>query len=336
MADSNLKSQGPNLRLGTASRRFRRSDGTAGFTLIELLVVIAIIGILIALLLPAGQAAREAARRMQCTNHLKQIALALHNYESAHKVFPFGTLDEATTTYHKRCTWYQQVWPYLELQPAYDQYAAWDGEWVMDAPPAIKDMVVPMFVCPSDPLAPGFGGGGGLRSGGYGFQGNYVGCAGDDYIKINRPSYSNYALHRLRGMFFANSAVRIGHVNDGTSKTLFVSEVMVRSPKSSGWGEGGGYWGGGQHASFGFTTMEPPNSTVSDRVYSCNDATSPKCTTVGDDINKIVLARSKHPGGVNAAMVDGSVHFFDEEIDYIVWKGLGTREGKESLRWPEE
>ena len=336
MAGSDCGCHISDLGFRSLGLRFRGASRTAGFTLVELLVVIAVIGILIALLLPAVQAAREAARRMQCTNHLKQIGLALHNYESSHKVFPYGTLDEATTGYHKRCTWFQQVWPYMELQPAYDQYAAWDGQWVMDTPVSIKDMVVPMFVCPTDPLAPGFGGGGGLRSGGYGFQGNYVGCTGDDYIKINRPGYSNYDLHKMNGMFFANSAVRIGHVQDGTSKTLMVAEVKVRKPKSNGWGEGGGYWGGGQHAAFGFTTMEPPNSTVSDRVYSCNDSTSPECTTVGDDINKVVLARSKHPGGVNAAMVDGSVHFFDEAIDYLVWKGLGTRKGKESLDWPEE
>ncbi|MDY0169153.1 MAG: DUF1559 domain-containing protein [Thermoguttaceae bacterium] len=321
--------------MATDNRKSRIPNQASAFTLVELLVVIAIIGILIALLLPAVQAAREAARRMQCSNHLKQIALALHNYHSAHNAFPYGTLDEATSTYHRRCTWFQQSWPFLELQTAYDQYAAWDGAWVMDTPPSLKDMVPSMFVCPSDPMAPGFGGGGGYRSGGYGFQGNYVGCAGNDYIKINRPPYPDYALHKLNGMFWANSAVRFRDVLDGTSKTLLISEVKVRKPRSNGWGEGGGYWGGGQHSSFGFSTMEPPNANVPDRVWLCNDTTSPECVTVSDDINKLNVARSKHPGGVQAAMADGSVHFFSESINLIIWKGLGTRAGRESIRWPD-
>ncbi len=334
------KSRISDFKAQITNRECAISDGmlprrNPGFTLVELLVVIAIIGILIALLLPAVQAAREAARRMQCSNNLKQVALALHNYESTHKAFPYGTLDEASTNYHRRCTWFQQTWPFIELKPAYDDYAAWNGEWVMDTPPVIKDMVVPMFVCPSDPMGPGFGAGGGYRSGGYGFQGNYVGCTGDDYIKINRPGYPDYAIHPHRGLFWSNSAVRIRDVQDGTTNTLMISEVRIRGDRNTnGWGEGGGYWGGGQHSGFGFTTMEPPNSTVSDRVWYCKDATAPGCTSVGDDINKLILARSAHPGGVQAAMADGSVHFFAETIDLIIWKGLGTRAGSEVVSVP--
>ncbi len=81
--------------------------------------------------------------------------------------------------------------------------------------------------------------------------------------------------------------------------------------------------------------MEPPNSTVPDRAYTCKDSTSPDCITVGGDIEKLVLARSAHPGGVQAAMADGSVHFFSESIELTVWKGLGTRAGREPVRVPE-
>ena len=242
----------------------RRRD--SGFTLVELLVVIAIIGILVALLLPAVQSARESARRMQCQNHMKQISLALHNYHTAIKSFPYGVLDEASTSVRGRDTWFQQSWPYMEQQNAYDKYQEFTGPWVMDTPVEIKDLVVDAFVCPSDTRAPGFGAGGGFRSGGYGFQGNYVGNAGDDYIKINRPGYPDYGIHELNGVFYANSAVRIDDIKDGTTNTLLISEVKVRGKKGDdGWGGGGGYWGGGQHSAFGFTTMEPPNSNVSDR-----------------------------------------------------------------------
>ena len=303
-----------------------------GFTLVELLVVIAIIGILVALLLPAVQSARGAARRMQCQNNLKQISLALHNYHAAIQSFPYGTLDEATTDYHKRDTWFQQIWPHIEQQNAYDQYQEWTGTWVMDTPPEIKDLVIEAFVCPSDVRAPGFGGGGGFRSGGYGFQGNYVGNAGDDYIKINRPPYPDYALHELNGVFYANSTVRIDDIRDGTTNTLLISEVKVRGkPGDTGWGGGGGYWGGGQHSAFGFTAMEPPNANVSDRAWTCNNTMIPDspCTEVGDDINKRVITRSFHPGGVLASLADGSVHFFSDSIDLITWKALATRAGQE-------
>ena len=298
------------------------------FTLVELLVVIAIIGVLVSMLLPAVQAAREAARRMQCGNNLKQISLALLNYHTAIKQFPYGTLDEQGNNYHARDTWFQQSWPYLEQLNAYDKYQAANVQWVMDTPVEVKDMVISTFVCPTDSRAPGFGGGGGFRSGGYGFQGNYVGNTGDDYIKINRPGYPGYGIYEHRGVFYANSTVRIDDIRDGSSNTLLISEVKIRGKKGDdGWGCGGGYWGGGQHSAFGFTTMEPPNANVSDRVWHCKDTTTPgsPCTSVGDDINKRIIPRSYHQGGVLAAHADGSVHFYSDAIDLISWKALATR-----------
>ncbi len=302
------------------------------FTLVELLVVIAIIGILIALLLPAIQESRESGRRLQCQNNVKQISLALHTYHKAYDSFPYGTLDEATTPVRKRDTWFQRIWPYMEYQNNHAEYENFTGAWVMDTPTKIKDLVVPTFVCPSDMRAPGFGAGGGFRSGGYGFQGNYVANAGDDYIKINRPGFADYDVYELNGVFYANSETSIDDIKDGSSNTLFISEVLIRGTRDdNGWGGGGGYWGGGQHAAFGFTAMEPPNANVSDRVWMCKDTTveeSP-CTTVGDDINKRIITRSFHSGGVSVSFADGSVRFVSNVIDLVTWKSLATRYGEE-------
>ena len=331
---------GKQRRRGPLSARSVANPGDlrrAGFTLIELLVVIAVIGILIALLLPAVQSAREAARGMQCSNNLKQLALAMHSHHEAHEGLPYGTLDEISTPNRGRDTWMQQSWPFIEQEPLYEQYMAWGGRWVMDTPPQIKDAVISTFVCPSDPGAPGFGGGGGYRSGGYGFQGNYVGCADDGYIRINRPGYPGYGIHTLRGVFYANSSTRLGEIKDGTSNTLLFSEVKIRGKKGDdGWGGGGGYWGGGQHAAFGFTTMETPNTSLADRVWRCKDVSFPgsPCLSVGDDINKTVFARSYHSGGVNAAMVDGSVRFVSENIALSPWKAMGSRDGNEVASSP--
>jgi prepilin-type N-terminal cleavage/methylation domain-containing protein len=314
-----------------------------GVTLVELLVVIAIIATLIALLLPAVQGVREAARRMQCANNLKQVAMALQAHTATHQAFPYGTLDEMSTNVRKRDTWMQQTWPFLEQMSLFQQYTAWTGEWVMDTPPAIKDAVIVTFVCPADPKTPGFGGGGPFRSGGYGFQGNYVACAGNDYIELSR-THMGYELVKLNGIFYGNSNTPPAAIRDGLSNTLLLSEVRIRGVGGRGatdpgpfgdgaWGDGGGYWGGGQHAAYGFSTMETPNSTVSDRTYACKKAEpgDPSCVSVGDSYQKLILARSHHVAGVNAALADGATRFVSDLIAPVVWKALATRAGAENV-----
>ncbi len=138
---------------------FRRHR--VGFTLVELLVVIAIIGVLVALLLPAVQAAREAARRTQCTNNLKQLGLALHNYHDTHRVFPLGVLQSnlGSEFAYPRLTWAIHLYPYLEQQPTYDQFdfeCRPGHDRIMDCTQnaATRDApaahVVPAMLCPSD------------------------------------------------------------------------------------------------------------------------------------------------------------------------------------------
>jgi prepilin-type N-terminal cleavage/methylation domain-containing protein len=312
-----------------------------GFTLVELLTTVAIVGLLVALLLPAVQRARESARRMQCANNLRQVGLALQQHEAQRGHFPYGYLDEVSTNVRKRDTWMQQTWPFLEQMSLYQQYMARTDAYVMETPPGIKDVVISTFMCPSDPKAPGFGGGGNWHPG-YGFQGNYVGCAADGYIEVNRTDLG-YPIYRLNGIFYGNSNTPPAAIRDGLSNTLLLSEVKIRGvggglPASktgfdAWWGDGGAYWGGGQHGSFGFSTMETPNSTVSDRTFACKraDPGDPPCISVGDSLQKLILARSHHVAGVNVALADASIRFVSDAVAPIVWRGLATRAGRENV-----
>lgn len=291
-----------------------------GFTLIELLVVIAIIAVLIALLLPAVQQAREAARRTQCKNNLKQLGLAMHNYHDQANLFPYGVRNLGS--YHIRDTWMQQVLPMIEQANLYTAYQADTSMWIMDVTPTVRDKVLGAFQCPSDPSTPAKGGSGGTRSGGDGFQGNYVMCIGKS---------QNYGVDN-GGLFHWNSNSGLRSVTDGTSNTLMASEVMIRgATNTGGWGEGGGYWGGGEGGGFGFTAQFPPNSTVTDQVYSCKSTTWPNapCQSMSTYSTQRIMARSYHTGGVHATMADGSVRFISSNIDVTVFQNLSTRSGSE-------
>ena len=294
-----------------------------GFTLIELLVVIAIIAILIALLLPAVQQAREAARRSQCKNNLKQLGLAMHNYHEMHSVFPYGYFD--SNTFHGRDTWMQQLMPGYEQGPAYKKYMSSNARWVMDTPAEIKDLRVPVLMCPSDPSSGGFGGGGGPRAGGNGFQGNYVLCAGNALMTRNSKKLNGIACH--------DSSIRFRDITDGTANTLMAAEVIVRGTRTGGWGGAGGYWGGGNHGAYGFTSLENPNTTVADQVYSCKSTTWPgaPCTAIGGGSALRNFARSMHVGGVQILMGDGASRFVSENISIVTWRALGSRNGGEVI-----
>ena len=305
-----------------------RSHLQRAFTLVELLVVIAIIGILIALLLPAVQAAREAARRSQCTNNLKQLGLAMHNYHDTFKSFPPGylssNLGNCLMTTRRRDCWMQRLLPFIEQSAMLDTYESQNPTWIMDTVAEVKDAQVSALLCPSDGSKPAFGGNGGLRSEGYGFQGNYVMCTGDEIMDPEAE---------LRGITYHASHSNFASITDGTSNTLLASEAVRRSNATTGWGGAGGYWGGSRWGSYGFTTLEPPNTDAPDQVYQCKDTSWPNspCTSIGSTNDTRAYARSYHPGGVNVALADASVQFMSDTVDLETYQAMSTRNQREAL-----
>jgi prepilin-type N-terminal cleavage/methylation domain-containing protein len=295
------------------------------FTLVELLVVIAIIGILIALLLPAVQAAREAARRTTCSNNMKQIGVALLLYHDNHKKFPAGwtAYDPATGKPHwfgvPGWGWSAQILPYME------QIALHKGTIHFDLPitdPA-NDLArvtgITSYRCPTD-----IGGktfmleGGGPIVGGGSFSpvklatNNYLGVFGtEDFHEAhaNSPPDSPDDC-RGNGTFFLNSEVRLKDIRDGTSQTFVVGERSSKKAPST-WV---GMVTGGEHAPAricGVATY-PPNSEAEPEHYFHNFS-------------------SLHPTGTNFLSADGSVRLVREDIDEAIYFALCTRNAKDSI-----
>jgi prepilin-type N-terminal cleavage/methylation domain-containing protein/prepilin-type processing-associated H-X9-DG protein len=296
-----------------------------GFTLIELLVVIAIIAILIGLLLPAVQKVREAAARMKCGNNLKQIGLALHNHNDTHGVLPPGQYNNfySNDAPWIRGCWVQPTLPFMEqdnLYRAYDTARQTNGNWALIVPN--KDTIVPSLVCPSDPNSPktqtidrntvnGVSVVQGLHT-------NYVTCSGS-------TMYTSTGLGQ-NGVFFVKSRLSVATIADGTSNTVFASEILV-VPDTTANDLRGRYcnsWYGNNN----FTTAQPPNTTVADAV-GYQGVSTPRAPSTLNSGAPGLFARSGHSNGVNALMGDGSVRFVTNSIDATMWRAMGTREGGE-------
>jgi len=322
-----------------------------GFTLVELLVVIAIIGVMVGLLLPAVQAAREAARRMSCGNNLKQIGLALHNYHDTYRKFPparvrtTGTGRDAWTT--NNISWQARILAQMEQAPLYDQviWEQWDGQ----NQPLLRAAVVPAYRCPSDPGSGNFPwlDPTGIRQiGSARVAGdepvNYVACIGHD-AQLRPASTSRGFLYDLsvNGLTRVNTGMMsMADFIDGTSNTLAISEIIIGHPRSrvnpapdnqAGadlvTGDMNGCTGAtpavgaiiqGRGMSWfrGFEVAHMGFTSVmtpNSRLWDC-----------GANSNHMMMAaRSVHPGGVQAGLADGSVKFFTESIDLNTWRFMG-------------
>ncbi len=317
------------------------------FTLVELLVVIAIIGILVALLLPAVQAAREAARRSQCVNNLKQTNLAFLQYEHTYQRFPAARrgCDGINLTYpgvdcssHLSSLGYElayhgasalvMILPYLEEQQLYDQFkidlvSVWDGvqpcKWCSDADVKLAVANRPkMFVCPSD---------GDLQVlADYKHEatarndistGSYANVAG-----THGPPNDAYLKYQNDGVFFYNRRFKIAEITDGLSHTLFTGETIQGDNRF-----GSNIWSNGNRGNSDMRTTANPLNTPPGADGGGGTITSGS----GDTANVANCAfQSRHPGGGNFAYGDGHVVFVSDSIDLKVYQGLSTRAGDET------
>lgn len=300
------------------------SPRRTAFTLVELLVVIAIIGILVALLLPAVQAAREAARRMQCQNNLKQLGLAMYNYQTA-----MGTLPPFNTCYvhsdgQPRCFfgWATFILPYLEQQTLSDTID-WQAPSYFEANDTLRESFLPAFACPSDDKVELVYYVSGTR---YYGRGNYIVSIGVGDIADGRSTYDSRHFPKENAIFSFNSSTKFSSIRDGLSYTALMSELL-KSP-------GNDFRGATFNVAYSFYShSRTPNDKTPDELRGGGGydlcVSIPRAPCIGAYADNrpreaMVTARSNHPGGVHVVRVDGSVRFVSDHVDVTAWQNFGT------------
>lgn len=285
---------------------FPRMRRQPAFTLVELLVVIAIIGTLVGLLLPAVQSAREAARRMQCSNHLKQIGLGLHNYESTYKKFPVGSIESNFISP------LAAILPHLEEG---NRYALYDFSLYYTSPDnaAVSKQTIPTYLCPSMVLprdVPEV-------------RGDEVGGPASYMVNEGTSSYmvkadGAFGLHWPKSGF-SNPHFGFGSITDGTSHTLAVSETTYNY-KQYRWSESvAAPLGGTVRYGLARWLVGYPRVSMGTTQFAINDFATASLAGYS----------SQHTGGVNLVLMDGSVHFLSAGTDAISLQAISTRAGGE-------
>ncbi|UUO06772.1 DUF1559 domain-containing protein [Blastopirellula sp. J2-11] len=285
------------------------------FTLVELLVVIAIIGVLIAMLLPAVQQAREAARRSQCSNNVKQIGLGLHNYHDTFGSLPSGWIDDDPyddITNANLLGWGALLLPFIEqssLHDAMDSVGAFDGKWFSipamttasaAVPTPYAKTVISGYICPSDPT-----GSFNLTYGGFA-KSNYTGIGGIGYRTDNTPG-SLYPVPT--GAFYDNSRIKFRDIRDGLTNTFLIGERSTITHPDPLDVKYGTIWIGGR---------------IQTEYYLNNAIVS---TTLAYKLNGVPghhNLTSAHPGGAQFLFGDGSSHFISDTINPVSYQNLGS------------
>ena len=314
-----------------------------GFTLVELLVVIAIIGILIGMLLPAVQAVREAARRTQCQNNMKQSALAMLNYESAHGTFPPGnTLALAGNPLFFGHSFWVQALPYSEQGNLFGQYDLVDTSWTGGMSTStnnarlLADVTIPFLLCPSSPI-PEFPQGGLTASDLQGTRVNppatamkpcYTGISGSINHPTRRTNGEAGSWLSQGGVLLNDNGIGFGSITDGASNTMLLGEqsdfmtnadggnIEVRSDGNHGFPVGGVRLGPKAIRIFNLSVLRHP---LNQRDYESTDG-------AGGNIGANRPLISAHTGGVNVARADGSVQFLSESLDLLTLFNFADRD----------
>lgn len=313
---------------GNSLRHTRSIRG--GFTLVELLVVIAIIAVLIGLLLPAVQSAREAARRSSCGNKLRQTALAMLLYNDGMKALPPGRGPYGC------CwgTWAMLVLPYFEEATIAEKYVNWGGNDSTEGGHRyaggpnldVTRVRFDILTCPSDrPNAPFSG----ITSHNYA-----VNHGNTDYGQgtVAGVAFRGAPFGQAASVSTPKKGRTFTDITDGTSSTLLVGEVLQGSGSDL---RGFIWWGDAA----GFSAFLGPNSQTPDRIYTASYCQNDPlrnlpCAVSSSTDPTMFAARSRHPGGVQAAMADGATRFVTDSIDIATWRALSTTQGAEAITLP--